>query len=58
MPEYTQKVKFYREFTISAKNAEEATRKLESLIDEVEFSADVRTDTWYPFEDEETCEDE
>lgn len=53
MKNYRQKVTFSRTFNIKAKNAEEATRKLESLVDEVEFSSDVSHDGYCPFEDEE-----
>lgn len=56
MKTYTQKVSFYRTFEISAKNAEEATRKLEDLVDEITFQSDVECDGTYDFEDEpEEC---
>ena len=37
MPEYKQKIRFTCTFTIQAKNTNEANRKLEDLISEVEM---------------------
>lgn len=56
MPEYQQTVRFSKTFYIKAANAEEATRKMEEEIDDVEFSASVSHDGYYPFEDEEPDE--
>ncbi len=59
MPEYKQKIRFERTFTIQAKNADEANRKLEDLIRDVEFDGDVECDGFYQdFEDPEVEEDE
>jgi hypothetical protein len=58
MPEYTQTVTFRRRFTIQTKNAKEANKKLDALIEEVEFTADVECDGFYSyFEDLEEVED-
>jgi hypothetical protein len=53
MPDYSQKITFSKRFLIKAKDADEATRKLESAIDKVEFASDLSHDGYYPFEDEE-----
>lgn len=53
MKQYQQTIRFSKTFYIQAANAEEATRKLESGIDDVEFASDVSSDGYYPFEDEE-----
>ncbi len=59
MPEYKQKIKFERTFTIQAKDADEANRKLEDLISRIEWDADVECDGCYrDFEDPEVEEDE
>ena len=59
MPEYKQKIRFERTFTIQAKNADEANRKLEDLISGVEFDSDVACDGCYhDFEDPEVEDDE
>lgn len=52
MPEYKQRVKFYRDFTITAKNAKEANDKLDELINEAEWDAKIEVDERYDFEDE------
>lgn len=52
MPTYTQTVRFEKEFCIQAKNAAEANQKLQDLVDQVEFDADVRSDGWHIFEDD------
>jgi hypothetical protein len=61
MPTYKQKVRFEREFVIEAKDASEASQKLEEQIDDVEMDADVRCEGFYEFEDEPVpcpdCED-
>lgn len=59
MPEYKQKIRFERTFTIQAKDADEANRKLEDLISSVEWDADVECDGFYDdFEDPEEEEDD
>lgn len=56
MRNYIQKVRFYRTFEIEAKDAEEATHKLQDLVDEVTFQSDVESEGVYLFEDEpEEC---
>jgi hypothetical protein len=58
MKTYSQTVTFRRRFTIQAKNAEEANKKLDTLIEEVEFASDVECDGFYSyFEDLEEDED-
>ena len=52
MPEYKQRVKFYKDFTITAKNAKEANDKLDELINEAEWDAKIELDERYDFEDE------
>lgn len=49
---YTQKVQFYREVSIEAKNAAEANEKLQELIQTSEFHGDVQCDGYETFEDE------
>lgn len=59
MPEYKQRIRFQRTFTIIAKDADEANRKLQDLIDDVEFSGEVECDGFYhDFEDPEVDDDE
>lgn len=59
MPEYKQKIRFERTFTIQAKDANEANSKLEDLISSVEWDADVTCDGFYDdFEDPEEEEDD
>jgi hypothetical protein len=58
MKTYTQKITFRRRFIIQAKNAEQANKKLDTLIEEVEFVADVECDGFYTyFKDSEEDED-
>lgn len=52
MPKYTQTVRFEREFVIEAKDAGDANEKLEDLIRQAEWDANVRNDGYYDFEDE------
>lgn len=52
MPQYKETVKFYKSFVIEAKDAAEANEKLEELVGDVEFSADVENDGYTVFEDE------
>ena len=59
MPEYTQRIRFDRTFTITAKDAKEANSKLQALIDDTEFDGEVECDGFYrEFEDPEVEEDE
>ena len=52
MKTYEQKLVFFKHVTIQAENAKEANEKLDELINEIEWSADVSLDDSYKFEDE------
>lgn len=52
MPTYKQTVRFEREFAIEARDAAAANEKLDELVRQAEWDADVREDGHYEFEDE------